>query len=81
MKLRRLQGVIEFQLLRQFVTRDQHQRGHEATYDRGPRLHHGTTGGDGGEAAEESVAYIGNVPVTWEDSFSEESGESRGAPG
>ncbi|RDX95705.1 hypothetical protein CR513_21731, partial [Mucuna pruriens] len=44
-QLRRFQGIVKLNPLRECVARDQNERGEEPTHDRGPGLDHRTTGG------------------------------------
>jgi len=75
MQLRRLQRVVKPNPLRQFVTRNQNNGRHKTTHDSRPRLNHRTTGRDGGEPSQQTVADIGDVPVTRQQPFPEERGQ------
>ncbi|BAS79818.1 Os02g0620533, partial [Oryza sativa Japonica Group] len=79
-QLRRLQRVVELENQRQLVAADEDPRRHEPADHRRPRVDHGAARGDRGEAAEETVADVGHVPVPRQPSLAVERRQRGDAP-
>lgn len=74
-QLSRLERVVELEHLGQLVAADEHEGGHKTAHNRRPWLHHGASGGDGGEPTEEAVADVSHVPVPRKDPLAEQGSE------